>query len=184
MNILYPRISKSQWQPLWKSALTGFLVAAVYGVVHDLFTFAIGPEYFTKFKFDQFGWANIGQAPVVFAATVGAIAAGVVGLFGGWFLSRVALPRHQPAVAKRRIRVGIALTLILASLGMVCGYFYGLIRGPSADYSFWSATVDPLRIEDKYAFIRVAYIHNGSYLGALIGLFIGLINARKASTEK
>jgi len=63
--------------------------------------------------------------------------------------------------------------------GAVCGYAYGLIRGPNADYSFWSATVDPLRIEDKYAFIRVAYIHNGSYLGGVVGLVIGLVKARK-----
>jgi len=179
MNLLYPKVPKSQWEPLWKSALTGFVIAAVYGVVHDLFTFSIGPEYFTRLKFDQFAWANVGQAPAVFAATVGAIASGVVGLFGGWFLARVALPRHPQEIARRRIRTGILITFALALCGAVCGYAYGLIRGPNADYSFWSATVDPLRIEDKYAFIRVAYIHNGSYLGGVVGLVIGLVKARK-----
>ena len=108
-----------------------------------------------------------------------------MGLFAGWFLARVALPRYDRTVAIQRIKFGILATFIFALLGALCGYGYGLMRGPDADYSFWSATVDPLGIIDEYAFIRVAYIHNGTYLGAVIGLTLGLIRARRKSpTEK
>lgn len=32
------------------------LLAGLYGILHDQITYTIAPEYFTKFKFDQFGF--------------------------------------------------------------------------------------------------------------------------------
>lgn len=40
------------------------------------------------------------------------------------------------------------------------------------------STLDSLDIEDRWAFIRVAYIHNASYLGGVIGLVLALLLVR------
>ena len=179
MNLLFPKIAKNHLVPMLRSAGIGFLIAAFYGAIHDLITYSIGPEYFTKLKFDQFEWMDFGQNSWVFAAMVGSIASGVVGLFAAWFFARLALPRHARNEALRRIRRGIVVTFAFAATGAIVGCVYGLVRGPSADYTFWDPTVAPLGVLETYPFVRVAYIHNGSYLGAIIGMGIGFFHCSR-----
>ena len=62
------------------------LLAAFYGAIHDQVTFSISPEYFTVFKFDQFGfleWGN--QNPRMTTALIGVLATWWVGLYIGIF---------------------------------------------------------------------------------------------------
>lgn len=40
--------------------VVGSLIAGTYGILHDQVTYSIGPEYFTRFKFEQFAWADWG----------------------------------------------------------------------------------------------------------------------------
>jgi hypothetical protein len=42
-----------------------------------------------------------------------------------------------------------------------------------------SMTSSPTRARDLPSFVRVAYIHNASYLGGLIGLVTAIIYLRK-----
>lgn len=58
------------------------------------------------------------------------------------------------------------------------GFGYGVWRGPNADYSSWAWAVNELDITDTWAFVRVAYIHNASYLGGVIGLVVALVTIR------
>ena len=58
------------------------------------------------------------------------------------------------------------------------GFAYGLWRGPDADYSSWAGIVARHQVTDTYSFVRVAYIHNASYLGGLIGLIVALLAIR------
>lgn len=51
-------------------------------------------------------------------------------------------------------------------------------RGSGAGYSCWRQMLDSFDIEDRWAFIRVAYIHNASYLGGLLGLIVALLLVR------
>ena len=32
------------------------ILAGIYGIIHDQITYSISPEYFTKFKYQQFGF--------------------------------------------------------------------------------------------------------------------------------
>jgi hypothetical protein len=32
------------------------IIAGLYGIIHDQITYSISPEYFTKFKYRQFGF--------------------------------------------------------------------------------------------------------------------------------
>jgi hypothetical protein len=34
------------------------IIAGVYGIIHDQITYTISPEYYTKFKFIQFGFIH------------------------------------------------------------------------------------------------------------------------------
>ena len=59
------------------------LIAGLYGALHDQLSFTIAPEYFTRFKYDQFGFEPAwfgGHRPTV--AVIGFLAIGEQLTFG------------------------------------------------------------------------------------------------------
>jgi hypothetical protein len=97
MNFFYPKIKRSQLPAMMRISLLGGLIGGVYGFFHDLVTYSISSEYFTRMKFDQFSHVNIGLPPHLFAAQIGFIAAGAVGLAAGWFIARAAVANRGAA---------------------------------------------------------------------------------------
>jgi len=154
----------------------------VYGTLHDQVTYTISPEYFTKLKFDQFHYADFGFPDRVFAAEIGFLATCWVGFFGAWFLARRLIPKQPRSRALRQISIGFATISACALLSASIGFGYGLWRGSGADYASWQSTLSYLDIENDWAFIRVAYIHNASYLGGLVGLVLALAFVRPLRT--
>ncbi len=153
-------------------ACLGALVAGGYGVLHDQITYTISPEYFTKLKSAQFAYANFGFPTRVFVAEIGFLATWWVGLFSGWFLARIALPVWPIRKAFHKCLKGFTLIFVLAAGAGVFGYLLALLH--SRDYSDWQEMTSCLDIQDVPAFVRVAYIHAGGYIGGLAGLLISL----------
>ncbi len=104
-------------------------IAGLYGALHDQLSYTISPEYFTKFKFYQFGLADIGNEailpqPRLAAAVVGVMATwwtgipiGVaLGIFGLFYKSNTML---------RAIITGVIITLGIAVLTGLTGLIYG-----------------------------------------------------------
>lgn len=160
------------------ASLAGGILAGLYGILHDNITYSISPEYFTKLKFQQFHYANLGLGDRVFASTIGFLATFWVGLFSTWLLARRLIPQQPRQRAYRQILLGVLCIILFAVLFGFLGYLYGLSRGPDADYSVWLWAIDKYRITHVWPFIRVAYLHNTGYLGALTGLVVALIVIR------
>ena len=175
LKYLFPRIALRDLQSIFKVALVGAVLAAAYGILHDNITFAIGPEYFTNLKFDQFRYADIGLGDRIFVSTIGVLATWWVGFIAGWFLARRLLPNQPRQNAMRQVRKGFAIVFACGLMAGGLGYLYGVWRGPDADYSAWSGVANRLDISDIWPFVRVAYIHNASYIGGVIGLLLALI---------
>lgn len=178
MNLLYPKLKRSQLPAMTGIALIGGLAGGVYGVFHDLFTYSISSEYFTRLKFAQFSHADFGFPPRIFAAEVGFIAAGAVGLAAGWFLARAAIPAWPPRTAFRKVLEAFRIVIVTALTATAVGYFIGLNH--DSDVSSWKDFCEPLGISDIQAFVRVAYIHNASYIGGLLGLILAILSLRRA----
>lgn len=102
-----------------------------------------------------------------------------VGFIAGWFIARVTVPAFSPALARRLSMQGFAIIFVSAVTASMAGYAVGLLRGGDADFSAWQGFVTRHGIQDLRAFVRVAYIHNASYLGGLIGLIIAIIYLRR-----
>ena len=85
------------------------MVAGIYGILHDQLTYSISHEYFTKLKFKQFEYADIGLGDRFFVGTIGFLATWLVGFFIGWFLSRWFIPKLPTAAAKRTIVYGFLI---------------------------------------------------------------------------
>jgi len=181
--LLYPKFRLSLLPAMLGYALLGAMIAGIYGVLHDQITYSISPEYFTRLKFVQFGYADFGLPRRFLVAEIGFLATWWVGLIAGWFLARIAVPNCPPTQARSHIWQGFGIILVCGFAGSLCGWSFGLLRGPNADYSGWHGFAVAHGVLDLPSFVRVAYIHNASYLGGLIGLVVALIRIRKLRRE-
>ena len=177
MNLLCPKIRLASLPVMFGCAVAGALLAGCYGVVHDQITYSISPEYFTRLKFAQFHYADFGFPPRVYVAEIGFLATWWVGLVAGWFIARVSVPACSRPQAFRCCARGFLIVIAFGFGAAMIGYVLGLLHGP--DYSGWGRMASQLGIVDLPSFVRVAYIHNASYLGGLIGLVTAIIYLRK-----
>lgn len=148
------------------------LVAGLYGILHDQITYSISPEYFTKFKYRQFGfepeWFG-GHRQTV--AAIGFLATWWTGLFIGFILGllNLTLQDHKQMifVLSKTIRIILGITI---ATGFV-GFFYGKFYLAKTGVSWWL----PEDLIDKEKFIIVGSIHNFSYIGGVIGLLVAFV---------
>jgi len=139
-------------------------LAALYGALHDQVSYGLGPDYFTCLKFPQFGLLDTALAPPWRAARVGLQAGAVAGLPLG--LALLWLARGRPA-GDRYLWRGSAAVL-LGALGCV---LLGLGLGWLA-LELGSVLRVPACVQDRRGFLLAAWMHDGSYLGALLGLLV------------
>jgi len=184
VNILYPKFRLKLLPAMLACAVLGSFIAGLYGLNHDQITYSISPEYFTRLKFAQFRYADLGLPPRCFVAEIGFLATWWVGFIAGWFLARIAVPVWPPAKARACILRGFGIILACAFATSLLGFGLGMIRGPNADYSAWQDFVQTYGVADLPNFVRVAYIHNASYLGGLIGLIVALVYLRRLELHR
>ena len=177
-DLLFPRISSQDLPLIVVVSLFGAIFAAVYGAVHDQLTYSISSEYFTEVKFKQFSYLDFGFGNRVFVCFIGALASCWAGLAIAWFLARRLIPNQPKGRAIRQIGTGFAIVFGCAILLGCTGFGYGVWRGPDANYDQWLWATRNYAITDIWAFVRVAYIHNASYLGGLVGLIASLVVLR------
>jgi hypothetical protein len=179
MSILYPSLRWRWLLPMLGYALLGSLFAGAYGILHDQITYSISPEYFTRFKFAQFHYADFGLPPRVFVAEIGFLATWWVGFLAGWFISRVVVPAFPSHIAVRHTARAFLTILAFALTAAGVGYVLGLLRQSYPDSSGWQEFATNHGIKDLPSFVRVAYIHNASYLGGLVGLLAAIVGLRR-----
>ena len=147
------------------------IFAGVYGAIHNQISYTVAPEYFTKFKFHQFGLVHFQDR----------IGAAIVGWFAAWWM-------------------GIVIGIVLIPLGLLIpgnsNYFWGMIRVfgivaittltvglVALAISFMIVAPETVgeftrydnEITDDVAFARAGTMHNFSYLGGFIGIITGAI---------
>ena len=120
--------------------------------------------------------------PRVFVAEIGFLATCWVGFFAGWFIGRITVPAFDPGISSRYTIRGFLVMFACTFTASVAGSGLGLLHG--TDYSGWAGLAFTLGIIDLPGFVCVAYIHNASYLGGLIGLIVALIYLRKIQLKR
>lgn len=151
-------------------------IAGFYGVLHDQITYSIAPEYFTKFKYEQFGFEPFwfgGDRQTV--GVIGFLATWWTGLIIGLVLATVALKCEDHKSMKKAYFQALKWTFVTAVLFAFLGFVYGkLILDPlQVKWRF------PENLIDVEGFVVVGSIHNFSYLGGAVGLIVGLISIFK-----
>lgn len=177
-SILYPQLPLRALPRLLLLALVGSLIAGGYGVIHDQITFTLAPEYFTKFKFEQFAYADPGGGERAFVLMIGFLATWWVGMIAGWVLGRVAILPSGKLLPIPRLLCLFAIILAFAAASGAAGFVYGTLTWDSSETA-WSSWRARCGVRDLPAFARAGHIHNFGYLGALIGLIVAAVIARR-----
>lgn len=146
-------------------------IAGLYGALHDQLSYTISPEYFTRFKYDQFGFEPAwfgGHRPTV--AVIGFLATWWVGVFIALFLAPLSLLFAEPKRMRKELLRAVGLTLGTAAvcglLGLAYGWFF-IDQAPTG----WRLPED---VVDQQAFLAVGSLHNMSYLGGVLGLCLAV----------
>lgn len=156
--------------------LGGAFVAGIYGILHDQITWTIGPEYFTKLKFHQFAWADPGWGgPRVFAGTIGFLATWWVGALVAWILCRVSLWHEDRIPPTGEMTRAFGSVFVVSMLTAAGGWIWGQWRKTTGYDEGWHDLMYSLGVKTPEEFMTVAYIHNASYLGGMLGMTVALI---------
>ena len=150
------------------------VIAGIYGAIHNQITYSLSTEYFTHFKFIQFGMPWAEETPRSAAALVGALSTwwmgvvvfSILGLFGFIFSS----PKQMALMLLKSFGIVVSVALCTGLLGLVYGYIQ-VTESTIANYMKW---VKP-DVTDPIQFVRVGFMHNASYVGGLMGLVAGIV---------
>jgi len=179
-DVLLPRLPVRQVFWMLGFAVVGGLIAGIYGVLHDLVTCQISPEYFSHFKRYQFGIDEAGEVSVRWLAVrIGFQASWAVGFFAAWFMGRVTVPKLGPGAAAGVSLRGVGLMLVVTLMGGCCGWLWARVQMDESWVAEWAAAFRAFHLEGVADFATVGCIHNGSYLGALAGLLLALWYCRR-----
>lgn len=168
--------------------LIGVLLSGAYGIVHDQLTYSISPEYYTKFKFAQFGLYWIGENyttqntteiiprnPRLAVSLVGFLATWWVGLMIALILGILGIKIKDSKYWMQLTIKAFIITLFIAFITGLVGLAIGklFLRAEKVNWNLPNHLIDP------QAFIAVGSMHNFSYLGGFIGLIIAAIYIKR-----
>jgi hypothetical protein len=151
-------------------------IAGAYGILHDQLTYTISEEYYTRFKFIQFGFWD-GELPAklanprVFVCAVGFGATWWTGILIGPVIALFGLMHKSNDVMRRANIRAVFITLCVTLVTGLIGLLYGWLVLADTGVNWWL----PQGLIDQRHFIMVGSMHNFSYLGGLLGLIGGII---------
>jgi hypothetical protein len=166
--------------------ILSIILAGIFGILHDQVTYSISHEYFTKFKFFQFGLANSDNDgtlpnPRQAVSVVGFLATWWVGIFIGLGLGLTGLIFIDYKKMFKAILIALAITFFITIITSFIGFLYGKLYLTRTGVDWWL----PDNLIDKNSFITVGSIHNFSYLGGFSGLVISIVYLiRKNKTQR
>lgn len=169
-----------KWPVFFLILLFTPVISGFYGIIHDQLTYTISPEYYTKFKFQQFGLSDneveaIFPNPRFQVSIVGVLATWWVGVPIGLILGLVGL-FHANGERMFQVTIrAIVLTIIITFITGLVGLLYGKLVLAETGVSWWL----PDNLIHRADFIAVGSMHNFSYLGGLIGLILAVFYSLK-----
>jgi hypothetical protein len=155
--------------------LLAVVLSGLYGALHDQISYTVSPEYFTKFKFRQFGFVDLQLPDRVRASMVGFLASWWMGIPIGLLVGAVAFihsgPRRMFKVSLWSFILIVAFTLLVGLCGLLCGYFETSTIN-LADYQGWYIPDDVVNLR---RFLCAGYMHNASYLGGTLAILVARV---------
>src|SRR3954470_22538710 len=106
------------------------LAGGMYGIIHDQITYTISPEYYTRFKFYQFGLVDSGMGvpnPRLAVSVVGVMATWWMGLGLGIVLGLIGFIQGSAKAMFMITFKAFLITIGVAFITGLCGLGYGYL---------------------------------------------------------
>jgi len=157
------------------SAFAQFLVlailaAALFGAVHDQISYTVSHEYFTKFKFHQFGLLDPAVPERVRAAIVGVLASWWMGIPVGILCGAASFIQRTGSAMRRALYQTLPVVLGFALLFALAGLVYGFFQTSTFNLANYPGWFVPTGLENPRRFICAGYMHNSAYIGGALGI--------------
>ena len=150
--------------------MLSIVVSGLYGAVHNQISYTVAPEYFTKFKFNQFDLVDTRLPDRVRASMVGFFASWWMGIPIGVLLGAAGFMHRGWRRMLRFLLWSMLLVIAFTFLFGLAGLLYGYIRTAHieiAEYRYWYIPED---VSNMRRFLCVDYMHNASYLGGVLAI--------------
>ncbi|MBB4803116.1 amino acid transporter [Flavobacterium nitrogenifigens] len=154
------------------SIFLSILIATLFGVLHNQFTYTISDEFFTEYLFEKFGFIEYGRnTPRLTASIIGVWSGWWIGLCAGFIFALIGF--FSPNIKEMKKSISGAI-LIMLSTTVIIGLL-GLCYGFLGFSNLESTCCFPLQIKNMQNLIAVSEMHSFSYAGGAIGLLLGAL---------
>lgn len=156
------------------------IIASIYGIINDQLTYTFSPEYYTKFKFYQFGLVDNGvdnevHNPRIAVSIVGILATWWIGLIIGTYYGFISLLQKNYGntfkTTFKAMMITLIITMFLGLIGLVLGYT--LFKNEAINCNVFKPIID------IQSFNAVGFMHTLSYFGGFTGLIFSTLFIKK-----
>ncbi|WP_264551654.1 hypothetical protein [Flavobacterium sp. N2038] len=148
------------------------VIAILFGVLHNQFTFTLSNEFFTKVLFERFGFVEYGRnTPRLTVSIIGAWSTWWIGLVSGLVFAFIRLFYSSSKAMLKGISNAILIMLSITILVGLIGLCYGFLGLSNLE----STCCFPLQVNNVKNFIAVSEMHSFSYAGGGIGVLIAAL---------
>ena len=145
------------------------LIAGLYGIIIDEFSYTVSGDFFTKFRFLQYNYPpTAGRYEV---AVMGWKNNWILGFFVGIPLAIVGLLHKEDSKIFLYILKSFLITLIVAAFTSLAGFFVGKYF-LTKEVANWNL---PENISDPDTFMAIETMNNFSFMGATIGMLLAIL---------
>ncbi len=160
--------------------VVAIVAAGAFGALHNQISYSVGSDYFHQFKFRQFA-ISPDLPPRIGAAIVGWQASWWMGVVVGlppFFLGLLLLSpaRNLWSAGLRAVLAVIVTAALFSGIGLI----FGLV---TIDAQMAAKLPLPESIADRVGFARAGAMHDASYMGGFIGIFIAVWIIFRASRK-
>lgn len=152
------------------------LICGTFGILHDQITYSLSEEYYTRFKFIQFGLIEKQGMTLQMNHRIGAVIVGFgatwwVGIFIGLFYAITLMFFKSTENLYKLFYKTVAITFAITIITSFAGYIYWKLFLQNEPPNWYL----PETVIDADSFLCVGSIHNFSYLGGGFGLMVGML---------
>lgn len=150
--------------------LLAVIAAGLFGSLHDEISYTVSAEYFTKFKFIQFGLLDASVPERLRAAEVGFLASWWMGIPLGLFTGLAGFMHETAARMRRALLLSLPLIVAFTLVFALAGLALGCALTSQVDLASYQGWFIPDGLEQPRNFLCAGYMHNSAYLGGVLAI--------------